>query len=334
MSQTRDSVLKLAALSPNERRVICAIETRADWSYTKLARLAGVKVETLRRIIRRLTEQKVLAGPVPLIDIRSLNLGSYIIYLSLIGNEIALADLLKDISKQLEVSFLAKIGGEFQYALEIAGESPDLVLDMLARLSQVRGIEVTHKIVGRYLEFKTFGRKYLFPQITCHPITVFDHQKKFFNLTRADRQLLHGLANLQYTSLRDLARQLTIPESTLIRRVAALKEIGIIRGSTYRIRLDRFGIQRHRVILYARGYAHALPPAIADYCEKHPLITNFLQCIGAWDYEFSVETIDPTAIGQITSDIYGKFGKMINRIGSYPIYEVLKYSSFPVKSEE
>ena len=111
-------------LSEKEGLILCAIENRANASLASIARLTGIKEHAVRYHLQYLVEKGVILNRAPVIDTSLLGFSDFSVYLALASqSQDKLQNLLEAIARAHGVTWLAEIGGEFQYGLQFSVRS-------------------------------------------------------------------------------------------------------------------------------------------------------------------------------------------------------------------
>jgi DNA-binding Lrp family transcriptional regulator len=146
-----------------------------------------------------------------------------------------------------------------------------------------------------------------------------------------DRRILNMLSQGQFIPDSEIAGQLGVSPSTLVRRVAHLKEGGILLGDTYRINTDILGYSSYRLLITMKRLGADIRRRMIHFCDDALAVRIMVESLGSWDYELEVEVADNRYIKELTGHLYEAFPHDIVSLNVIPIFQHLKYSGFPVE---
>lgn len=317
-------------LSERERRILACLEHRANQPVSKLCTLIGCRDHILRRTLKTLGERGVVLGIVPFINMYRLGLTDYTLYFSLASErQKDTARILKELQQRNGISWLAALGGNYQYGMSLCAASAEEALLQIKDLAHDLGAEFFEKSVALRISFAAFGRSYLAG--TCRhslPLT-YGGSRGVVSLDQNDRRILAGMANTPYSSLRSLSRALQIPIGTLERRVHKLENEGVITGYIYRYRAARLGASVYKLLVFTRAINPDLAKGLYTFSQQHLNVTNFSECLGAWDYELTVEVEQPEDVLGVTHMLFTQFGRQISGIQQLQVFRHLRFSGYP-----
>ena len=318
-------------LSDKERLLLAAIEHQADLPVPVIQKQTKLQAHTIRYFLSRLKERQIILGQSPFINLYPLGYTDYTIYFSLSAQSQQLSqNIIKRLLDSKSISWVAKVGGEYQLGIAICTKRVEDVSKLIASIEKDFGDFFHQKSISVRLNFNAFGRKYLSSKFkSARTLTMRQLSDELVTIDALDQQILSGLSNLEYSSDRHLARLLNIPFATLIRRLQRLKAVGIIAGYIYRFNLSQHEIQTYRLLIYARGTGADFAKELYKYASEHPQILHMIECIGAWDYELGIEVQYSEQVTELIQSLYQRFGQKINEVKMLQIFKHLKYSAYP-----
>ncbi len=318
-------------ISEKERTILACIEHQAEQSIKETQKQTGLRAHTISYSLNRLKTKGIILGKAPFINLYPLGLTDYTIYFSLPSNSKNSSQNFFDcLMNSPGVSWLAKLGGEFQVGIAICARRIEEVSKLLNEISKNFGNVFYQKSISVRVSFYAFGRKYLRSKSNSPNILrsgLFEYSD--VEIGEIDHRILSGISNMEFTSQREAARKLGIPISTFQRKIQTLEASGIIEGYIYRLNFSKLNVQTYRFLIYARGINLSLTKRLYEFSKKHPQILHFIECLGAWDYEIGVEVEHSEDATNITQSLYEHFGSEFNSIKTLQIYRHMKYSSYP-----
>lgn len=319
------------SLSEKQRKILSAIEHREREPISVIRKITGYKEHTVRYCINMLIKDGAIVGRAPFINIYPLGYTVFTLFFSLsTAKEKEREQVLQGIIQSKYVSWVAKLGGDYQYGVAVSAKHIEEVLNSFKQFSDKFGAVFFDKSLSVHVRFVAFGRRYLAPTLSKGPVLMHGGYKNIVNIDAVEHKILVGLSNLSYSSHRELSKQLNIPSATLDRRIKDLEEKGIIVGYIYRFNLAALGMQNYRIMIYSRNISASFGERLKRFAETHPHVLHFIECLGSWDYELGVEVKHAENVTEIIKDLYVNFPDDILSIKLVQIFRHLKYSSYPL----
>lgn len=316
-------------LSEKEQRIIYFTELNANITLPKLQRLTGYRTHTLRYALHRLEERGIIKKT-SFIDVYPLGFTDYSIYFSLTIEDKKIKDaVIKKFITSPLVSWLAGLGGDFQYGAALYARHISVVSNFLDEITSEFGNIFFQKSINIRNSFTHFQRKYLISSPKESASVSFGDATHHINIDKTDHKILHYLVNKTYDSYNEVAHRLNIPFSTLTYRLKKLEQNRVITGHTYQVDASLYGMQMFEVLIYAKGITKNLRNEIFNFSKTHPNIVYFLHCIGEWDFELGVEMENAEEINGVVEELYERFGKDLVTVKILPLFRSLKLSWYP-----
>jgi DNA-binding Lrp family transcriptional regulator len=320
-------------LSEREMRLLACIHHRANEPMKVWEKITGMREHAMRYAIGGLEERGVIVGTTPFIDMYMLGLVDYTVYFSVSTAKKELRDrLIGGLKRSRLVSWLCELGGDYQYGVTICAAHVSEAARLMNALSSQYGNIISDKLVLIRLSFTAFGCKYLWPGGAPIPVLKYGSLEEKVERTAVDeidRHILGAAANLPHRSMRELARLVKIPLSTVERRIRRLEQTQVIRGYIYRLNPAKFGMQRFKLLLFSRGINPRLAARLFKFCWKHPQVLNFSEFLGPWDYELTIEVGNTSEVAALVRTISDSFPDEITGIKSMAVFESMKFTGYP-----
>lgn len=323
----------MTTLDTKSGAVLVALEHDADRPICDVAKRIGAREHTVRYVLDRLKSRGIIVGRAPFINLYRLGYTDYTLFFSLASRREKPRDrMVEELLKTTSVSWVGKVGGEFQYGAAVCARSIGEAMEVFHALSDRVGCAFLDKALSLRVTFTAYGRKYLAPKVKISPLAArtAGHAAAIDDV---DHRILSALSRNPELSWRDLSAGIGVPLSTVLRRAKQLEAEGVIQGYIYRLSSAALGMQQYRLLIYTRGMSLALSTALREFAERHPQVIHFIECMGAWDYELGVEVKHAENVTEIAQQIYDRYGTEIGNIRLLQIFRHLKYSSYPFAAE-
>lgn len=319
-------------LSQETLKILYLLESNAALSFRSIADMAGLEEHKVRRTFHRLVEMKVITGRAVFVDSMALGYDDYGLFFSLKStNAKEQKSLIRSLADSHLVRWLADVGGNFDYAVTFLSNTGRDVRQVLDRISQKH----QDAFVGKQLSLRTYmmryPRRYLAPNTKGCETFIMGKSSETSSIDELDRQILNVLSRGHFTPDNEIASALGVSASTIVRRVAALKESGILMGDTYRVDAAALGYSSYRVLITMKRLGADIRRRMIQFCDEELAVRIMVESLGSWDYELELEVADNRDIKQFTGRLYEAFSHDIVAVNVIPIFQHLKYSGFPVE---
>ena len=237
--------------------------------------------------------------------------------------------LLKFLIQSDLTSDVFELGGDYQYGLVVTVLDIEAVYQFLNKLSQLPGVEIVDKSVSIRISATLFQRSYLASHKGGPKHITYRRSEVRVRLDEIDHLILQGMHQHPGESVRELARALKLPNSTVAKRIRAMEESEAILGYVYGVSSQRFGMEAYRLIVHTKGFDYNFWQKLFNFAMKHPQILCLFQCIGSWDYEFEIEVDDRTKVASIVQEVREFLGTSVISIRSLPLFSFPKSTGYP-----
>lgn len=327
---------RMVRLSDKERDLLAAIQHRAEVPLTELAAISGMNLTSARYALRTLIDKEVITGIFPFVNLCRLGYNYHVVMFSVsCETPLARAAVVEHITTADKVVWCGEYSGEHRYAMTIAARTPGEVADELSVISKRLGAIINQKEVSTKLKMHFYPNKLLSEQ-TCkgNPILSYASTPEHVLLDEAQHEILSEMVQGQGLSLRDIGAKLSMPASTVRRKIKRMEEDGIISGYYYGIDTCRLGLQSHVLLVYARGHHPDISQKFQDFCAKHPNTSFFVEAYGSWDYEIGVNCSEPAELTGVIDSIHDLFGSRLTKLRPIQITKQLRRCGYPITQPE
>jgi|694.fasta_scaffold03844_6 DNA-binding Lrp family transcriptional regulator len=317
------------ALSEKEGRILVASQLRANASITELQEELGIPDYAIRRTIRRLIDQGVIA-PRTLINVHPLGFDKAGVFFSL-----ATGDPLKrqagiDYIGSLEsVVSLYELSGEHEYFAVLATRGAMALADALSDIAEnVESFE--QSAISTRISLSLYQRTYLSDPQQERGFVRYHMTGEGVRILPDDVAIIEALDAHGVLSPAGVARLVSQPVSSVAYRVARLERHKVICGYLYHVRPGALGLSSHHILIACRNYGRKMHDKLHEFCMREPNVAVLAKCLGSWQFEMRVETGDATELTALCSRIKRELGADLIELKSHSIVREMRYmrSSF------
>lgn len=293
-----------------DKKILIELESDARKSNRQIAKQLKLNPDLVRYRISKLEPAIWL---LTFVNIAKIGYTDYGVFFTTNSKEVV-----DRIKKHQNVSYLAKLGGKYDYVMGI------LARDILEFQQIVGEFDVVKDISVRVQLFH-FSKSYLLNRKKAIvKMPDFGGRITVTQIDDLDKKILQHLATNARMNVVELARIIKSPASTIMFHIKKLRKNQIIVGFNGYIRCQSYGYQNHLITLSA---SRINEKKLFSFCQQHQYITYLIKTIGKWDYEISIEVPDQKKLQEILSEIRENFPEA--NLNSVILFEELKYNLFP-----
>lgn len=316
-------------LASKDGSIIVANQLNAEQSIPALAKSLKMPEHTVRYSLSKSMDSGTIKKRC-FLNLYALGFAQYQLYFSLRGK--SKEGFIKELSESDLVSWIGKLGGDFNYGANFCATSISDVYALLEKLSHNHGGAFLDKVFATRMAFTYFGNRYLSPSTEPLPPLSYAITDTIHSLDELDHILLKNLVTEASVSARHRARTLNIPQSTVDYRLRALEERGIISGYYYEVDPTKIGYSSYLVLISTRGISSLLYKAFLDFATKEKGIVILTQALGTWDFEFVIDASSPQEALLIYERLTEEFANYINWSKLLPHFGNVKVKEYPRES--
>lgn len=318
-------------LSDREKKIVAATCFGRTNSVSEISARTGLQLHAVRYTLERLLERQILQ-PYAVINSWALGYTEYQVFISLLSHKnSAHKRLIAELQNSDCVSWLSAVGGEFHLDCLLLARSAHEITEFFEKLSQRLDDVDFQKSVAATTSLSHFPPKYLgkyrFPSEPLSYRSCVNPP----SLDNVDHQILALIAREGACPADKIARECSVPASTVRYRVNSMQERGIILGFGYFFLSKSVGMLTFNLLVEMKR-SHALSrQKLFVYCQKHPNIVLFMDQLGAWDFQICATLESPEEVPGFIESFLERFEAEVRNVKPIPAYRTLKLSPYPFK---
>ena len=320
-------------LSTNDIGVLASIALRGDETMRESARAIGREFYMVQRAIRRATDAGLLRR-LWVIEPEVFGLTRMQCLISVaFERKGAREKFITLLQASPDVSFLAEIGGDYEFEVVFTVENAVAAMKSLEALLQRAGAALRKKSIARQYRFAFFRRKYLLPPGMLkvdEPLVQVGGGQMIGPVDDTDRHILTVLIRRPGALKGDIAEEVGISPVTLERRMTRMRQERVIAGALWYLNCEELGYQRFKMIVTLSVASDADRKAIFAFAARHPYIANYRENVGDCDVDFGVEVGEIGALLTLREEFMRKFSKHVQTITTVPRFNIQKFEPFPL----
>lgn len=316
-------------LTQRDSDILACLELSADTPLEKVARKLRMQIHTVQYAVRQMRERECFM-PSLCVDIHALDRRYCGVFISVRGSARARAHFMQHLSSHPQVGWFAELAGSYEFGIAFAVRTPHEAEQLLVEAVRKSGVETLKKAITFRLRLTDTPRGYLASRATPGKAIDMVDGAAMTEIDARDYKILSTIDENPWSSHRALAQQLGIPHTTFELRLKKLRESGVVLGRTLQISRAATGRELHKLLIFARGRPIDLSAKLRQWAIDHPLVSHYVEALGAWDYEINVETLTARELATVIQNLHAHFGSAIDEITSLTVVQVHRFSRFPV----
>lgn len=322
-------------ISKKEGAVLAAVEMNAQRSIGQIASLTRLHTHTVAYCLATLKSKKILGPLRASINKYKLGIAHLHLLFSINGSKMNQQDAVVNwLSKSPYTGWLAEVGGQHQYALSLRTQHRHEEAIAIKKLGSVFPNVIRSQSISIITAIHSFGRRFLGP--TSVKRNSFKHETtdgEDFDLDPVDYKILSGLSTLNYSSERDLASRLQIPEATLRRRINILESLNIIDGYYHHVDTSLLGYQFFKLQIVSPSLGSELSERLVQYAKEEEHVVHLIETLSGWQAELQIEVRDAAHASEIANNVRRSLADTIEAVNIIPVLRVLHASPFATRSD-
>jgi DNA-binding Lrp family transcriptional regulator len=322
-------------ISKKEGAVLAAVEMNAQRSIGEISALTKLHTHTVTYCLATLKSKNILGPLRASIDKYKLGIAHLHLLFSINGAKMNQQDaVIKWLCKSPHTGWLAEIGGQHQYALSLRTRHRHKEAFAVKELGSIFPNVIRSQSISIITAIHSFGRRFLGP--TSIKRDSFKHEiteEEDLDLDSVDYKILFGLSTLNYSSERELAALLQIPQATLRRRITTLESLSIIDGYYHHIDTSLLGYQLFKLQIVSPSLGSELSERLIQFAKEEEHVVHLIETLGGWQAELQIEVRDATHASEIANDVRRSLAHTIEAVNIIPVLRVLHASPFAMRSK-
>jgi DNA-binding Lrp family transcriptional regulator len=323
-----------ARLSTKERKILAALSLSPLSDGAALAKTLGMHTANVQYSLRSLQEREIYSIR-PFINQMLLGYEDLAVFMNLAAMRPERREkVMSEIVTSPMVSWCSQLIGDYELVVGVLTTRINELATFFDYLRKDGGDVFSNRAIVPRIAYHQYIRKGIMPTIRVPaPLSITDSIKgglsKPIVLDELDKKILRSLANAKGSSRRELARELSIPPSTLLHRIRSLEKSKLIAGYFLQLDSRHLGMQDYRLLVECRSLTTALRKKLELCCRQHPSVYFLVEDLGPYDFEIGISAPDPFEVGKVSAEITAVLGKSLHSVKSLTEVADLKWSFFP-----
>jgi DNA-binding Lrp family transcriptional regulator len=320
--------MTLKTMRPEEIKILWALQENPLATIQELAKKSRLQMGKAQYALKRLKEDRGLIVR-PFINFLASGAHYVAVYTNLNApGAKARETLLKSLCQEKSVGWCGELIGDYELAFTICCSHLKEIAALLQRVTEATRVEFTEYVLSPRTDFSLFKRKFITrDQVKTTSLNATYLNKAVF-LDALDHKILKTLADAKFDSMREVARLIDEPVSTVDRRIRDLRDKEVITGDFVDLAPIHLGVQPYRLLMRTRGLSRSSRAKLREFSCLHRRVIFIVETLGIYDFEVGLELSEPQMIMEVISDFNEHFGGHIHTMRSLMETRVVKWSNY------
>jgi len=321
--------MTLKTLRPEETKILWALQENPLATVLELSKKSRLQTGKTQYALRRLKEDRGLIVR-PFINFLASGAHYVAVYANLNApGAKAREKLLKSLHSERRIGWCGELIGDYELAFTVCCSHLREITALLNRVTESTGVDFTEYVLSPRTEFSLFKRKFITREEVKATSLTAAYLDQAVSLDSLDHRILKTLAEARYDSMREVARLIKEPVSTVDRRVRDLRDKHVIIGDFVDLAPIHLGVQPYRLLIRTKGLSKSSRAKLKEFSCRHRRVIFIVETLGIYDLEVGVELSDPQMIMEVISDFNEHFGAHIHTMRSLMETRIIKWSNYP-----
>jgi len=310
-------------------KVLWALQEHPTATVQQLARAVGFRPGKVQYLLRRLKDDRKLVIR-PFVNFLATGAHYVAVFATLHAtNGRGRKALAKFLNQERSIGWCSELVGDYELAFTLSCRHLAEIPTLFERMRSSTGVEISEYVLSPRLNFSLFKRKFL----TRLPVKALSFDARYpqqpVQLDTMDHRILKVLADESFDSIREVARLIGEPVSTVDRRVRELKTQNVILGEFVDLAPTFLGVHPYRLLIRTKNMSKEALSQMFQFARAHPRIVFFMETLGVFNIEIGLELAEPGIIMEVISDLNEHFGAQIHTLRTLMESKLIKWSNYP-----
>ncbi len=304
-------------LNNKDKKILYELDINSRQSNKKIAKSVKLSKSAVNYRIKKLIENKIIAGFSADLDLAKFGYTIYKIYLQF-----------QNMTKEIEENvyrylvnhpagiWVASCDGRydaiFTFEAKNLVEFEEIKNEVLSKFSKY----ILNKQIIVNIRYYLYSRKWLVNDFKTISRKPFGGLPSEINLDKTDLQILNKLADNGRASILEIAKSARTSCPQIIHRIKKLIEKEVLISFTTKLDLKRLGYQYCKALVYSQNISPDRKKEFVEHCANHRNIIAVVEIIGPWDIELEFEVQNFEEYSAIMSSLRKRFPDIVRNYES------------------
>lgn len=320
---------KSTLLDERDRKILVELDKNSRQADSEIAKKLGISKQVTNYRIQKIVEKKIISNFYTIINVGSLGLNSYYVFLQLEKiDKNQENELLEKINSLDYVGWLVSGTGRWDAVVLIYADSISTFDKLLSEIINLCGDHLHEYNFTTLITAEHISYKFLAEMRDIHSAKQTEKIKEV-SLDEIDKKILSAIAQNARSSIMEISHLIKMPPHVVNYHLKRLIKLKIIEGFKPKIDINKLGYQWHLLLIQIRNVTEARKKEFVHFCKQYKKIYYVTNTVGLYNLMLDAHVSSVEEFKEVLLELKSRFSDVIRLYESMIIFEEYKISYFP-----
>ncbi|MEK6949102.1 MAG: winged helix-turn-helix transcriptional regulator [Nanoarchaeota archaeon] len=320
---------KSTLLDERDRKILVELDKNSRQADSEIAKKLGISKQVTNYRIQKIVEKKIISNFYTIINVGSLGLNSYYVFLQLEKiDKNQENELLEKINSLDYVGWLVSGTGRWDAVVLIYADSISTFDKLLSEIINLCGDHLHEYNFTTLITAEHISYKFLAEMRDIHSAKQTEKIKEV-SLDEIDKKILSAIAQNARLSIMEISHLIKMPPHVVNYHLKRLIKLKIIEGFKPKIDINKLGYQWHLLLIQIRNVTEARKKEFVHFCKQYKKIYYVTNTVGLYNLMLDAHVSSVEEFKEVLLELKSRFSDVIRLYESMIIFEEYKISYFP-----
>ncbi len=320
---------KSTLLDERDRKILVELDKNSRQTDSEIAKKLGISKQVTNYRIQKIVEKGIISNFYTIINVGSLGLNSYYVFLQLEKiNKNEEKELLEKINSLDYVGWLVSGTGRWDAVALIYADSISTFDKLLSEIVNLCGDHLHEYNFTTLITAEHISYKFLAEMRDIHSAKQTEKMKEV-NLDEIDKKILGVIVQNARLSIMGISHLIKTPPHVVNYHLKRLIKLKIIEGFKPKIDINKLGYQWHLLLIQIRNVTEARKKEFVHFCKQYKKIYYVTNTVGLYNLMLDVHVSSVEEFKEVLLELKSKFSDVIRLYESMILFEEYKINYFP-----
>lgn len=320
---------KSTLLDERDRKILVELDKNSRQTDSEIAKKLGISKQVTNYRIQKIVEKKIISNFYTIINVGSLGLNSYYIFLQLEKiDKNQEKELLEKINYLDYVGWLVSGTGRWDAVVLIYADSIGTFDKLLSEIINLCGDHLHEYNFTTLIAAEHIGYKFLAEMRDIHSAKQTEKIREV-SLDEIDKKILSAIAQNARLSIMQISHLIKMPPHVVNYHLKRLIKLKIIEGFKPKIDANKLGYQWYLLLIQIRNVTEARKKEFVHFCKQYQKIYYVTNTVGLYNLMLDVHVSNVEEFKEVLLELKSRFSDVIRLYESMIIFDEYKINYFP-----
>ncbi len=320
---------KSTLLDERDKKILVELDKNSRQTDSEIAKKLGISKQVTNYRIQKIVENKIISNFYTIINVGSLGLNSYYVFLQLEKiDKNQEKELLEKINSLDYVGWLVSGTGRWDAVVLIYADFVSTFDKLLSEIINLCGDHLHEYNFTTLITAEHISYKFLAEMRDIHSAKQTEKIKEV-SLDEIDKKILSAIAQNARLSIIEISHLIKMPPHVVNYHLKRLIKLKIIEGFKPKIDINKLGYQWHLLLIQIRNVTEARKKEFVNFCKQYKKIYYVTNTVGLYNLMLDAHVGSVEEFKEVLLELKSRFSDVIRLYESMIIFEEYKINYFP-----